>query len=97
MQFLIFYIQEIADHNLTNHHNLYLNKMSALLSIYINMELRISGQEIIVKILAALYIYLSEYINKRLISYRPILYLTLNCLQIIQKSIFSEYYLELII
>lgn len=44
--------------------------MSALLSVYINMELRISGQEI-VKILAALYIYLSKYINKRLISYRP--------------------------
>jgi len=91
IQFLIFYIQEIADHSL------YLNKMSALLSVYINVELRISRKKN-VKILAALYTYLSKYINKRLISNRPITsisYLTLNCLQIIRKSIFSGYYLEL--
>lgn len=65
--------------------------------IGINMKLRISRQKI-VKILAALYIYLSKYITKRLISYRPIMlisYLTLNYLQIIRKSIFSGYYLEL--
>lgn len=46
--------QEITDHSL------YLNKMSALLSIYIDMELETSRQEIDVKILAALYIYLNN-------------------------------------
>ncbi|XP_029172533.1 uncharacterized protein LOC114941653 isoform X2 [Nylanderia fulva] len=46
--------QEIPDHSS------YLNIMSALLSIYIDMELKLSSKEIDVKIIAALYIYLNN-------------------------------------
>lgn len=63
--FFLFLSQDIADHSQ------YLNKISTLLNVYIDMELKISmekktsshirdSSKIAAKILAALYIYLSK-------------------------------------
>jgi len=56
---IIFYLQDITDHSS------YLSKMSTLLNVYIDMELKTSdhvrdSSKIAARIFAALYIYLSE-------------------------------------